>query len=124
MSGEVRTTIAHSAEVVERVLALWDRERGWIPGAAREELAEALGIDPALVRTSQQIRRDRLEANIAPVDNESYVLRDRETGCWWAFGADGGWHEVDSLLPSGYGGMHGFDEGVERIARIWGITQA
>jgi hypothetical protein len=115
---------APGSVIIERVLALWDRERGWIPGAAREALAEALGIDPALVRTSQQIARDRRDEIIAPVDGESFTLRDRETGCWWAFGSDGGWHEVDSTMPSGYGGMHGFDEGVERIARIWGITSA
>jgi hypothetical protein len=30
--------------VVDRVVALWDQERGWIPGAAYAALAAALGV--------------------------------------------------------------------------------
>lgn len=31
---------------VERMIDLWNREGGWIPGAAYKQVAEALGVDP------------------------------------------------------------------------------
>jgi hypothetical protein len=43
--------------VVERVIALWESENGWIPGAARVQLAEALGVPAERIRTAQQIQR-------------------------------------------------------------------
>lgn len=48
-------------EIQAAVLALWDREGGWIPGCAREQLADALGLPAEKVRTSQQLRRDGVE---------------------------------------------------------------
>lgn len=33
--------------ITRKVIALWNQNRGWIPGDAYTELAEALGIDPA-----------------------------------------------------------------------------
>lgn len=32
-------------EVAQRVVALWNKQGGWIPGASYRELAKALGVD-------------------------------------------------------------------------------
>lgn len=34
-------------KTAERVIALWNDNNGWLPGAAYRELAEALGVDPS-----------------------------------------------------------------------------
>lgn len=44
--ADVRAEAAReSSDVVHRVVDLWNRGDGWIPGAAYKELAEALGVD-------------------------------------------------------------------------------
>lgn len=55
-------------DVVERVIALWDREGGWIPGGSREQLAEALGVDPRRVRTAQQLKAAGVRTNFVAFD--------------------------------------------------------
>jgi len=32
-------------EIIERVIALWNAEGGWLPGCSYKRLAEALGVD-------------------------------------------------------------------------------
>lgn len=39
-------------DAVDRVVGLWERNRGWIPGGARKDLEEALGRP---LRTAQEI---------------------------------------------------------------------
>ena len=45
-------------EIIERVIALWDREGGWIPGCSGRQLAVALGVPEHRVRTAQQLKAD------------------------------------------------------------------
>jgi hypothetical protein len=45
----------------EKVLALWNRGGGWIPGAAHAELAEALGIDGSETLKARQSRQPYTE---------------------------------------------------------------
>lgn len=59
---------ARHEAVVSRVIALWDQEGGWIPGASRERLAEALGVPVERVRTSQQLGRAGVVPGYIAVD--------------------------------------------------------
>jgi len=49
--------IPENNPVIAAVIALWNEEGGWIPGAARERLAEALGVPVEQLPTAQEIIR-------------------------------------------------------------------
>lgn len=66
--------------VVQRVIDLWDREGGWIPGAARARLAEALGVPEERVRTAQQLR----QAAHAAHHHESWQIQEGAYGPYCA----------------------------------------
>ena len=42
----VATPVKTAEDVRNAVVELWNREGGWIPGAAYQRLAEALDVDP------------------------------------------------------------------------------
>lgn len=58
--GEETFTMPDVGAVIERVIELWDRDGGWIPGASRGALARALGVPVDRLRTAQQLKADRV----------------------------------------------------------------
>jgi hypothetical protein len=115
------THVTDPAELAQRVINLWDRCGGWIPGGAREELAEALGVAPSAVRTPQQIRRDAVLTDIAEHGGgETYCLRD-DDGDWWIFQPSaqgrGHWRTMGGAPLS----SNGLDSGARHIAMNFGI---
>lgn len=51
--------------VVEAVIALWNRQNGWIPGAAYADLAKVLGVDPSrLIHYDAKNRRRHIPEEV------------------------------------------------------------
>jgi hypothetical protein len=67
---ELDCTLCHDEPLIERgreevrqaVLALWNRNDGWIPGADYRQLAETLNMDPELFLETRKHRPPPVDA--------------------------------------------------------------